>query len=333
MPTELAFVFPGQGSQSVSMLAALAKAQPEVESTFSAASEALGYDLWSLVQQGPERALMATERTQPAMLAAGVAVWRVWRSLGGPLPSVMAGHSLGEYTSLVCAGALEFRDAVTLVADRGRLMQEAVPHGIGAIAAILGLPDEKVHSVCGAAAEGEVVAPVNFNAPGQVVVAGHTAAVERALKLAQAAGAKRTVVLPMSVPAHSPLMKAVTGRFAERLAAVKLTRPAVPVIHNVDVAVHSDVHNIREALGRQLASPVRWTETVQALARRGVKLVVECGPGKVLAALCKRIDRGLTALPAYDVESLKTAQDQTTAFLEPSPDLNRLSRALGYTGA
>jgi [acyl-carrier-protein] S-malonyltransferase len=332
MPTEFAFVFPGQGSQSVGMLAALAKTQPEVESTFSAASEALGYDLWNLVQQGPERALMATERTQPAMLAAGVAVWRVWRALGGPLPSVMAGHSLGEYTSLVCAGALEFRDAVTLVADRGRLMQEAVPHGIGAIAAILGLPDEKVHSVCGAAAEGEVVAPVNFNAPGQVVVAGHTAAVERALKLAQVAGAKRTVVLPMSVPAHSPLMKAVMTRFAERLAAVKLTRPAVPVIHNADVAVHSDGHNIREALGRQLASPVRWTETVQAFARRGVKLVVECGPGKVLAALCKRVDRGLTALPAYDVESLKTALDQTTAFLEPQPDLNRLSRALGHTG-
>ena len=333
MPTELAFVFPGQGSQSVGMLAALAKAQPEVESTFSAASEALGYDLWRLVQQGPDRALMATERTQPAMLAAGVAVWRVWRSLGGPLPSVMAGHSLGEYTSLVCAGALEFHDAVSLVADRGRLMQEAVPHGIGAIAAILGLPDEQVHSVCGAAAEDEVVAPVNFNAPGQVVVAGHTAAVERALRLAQASGAKRTVVLPMSVPAHSPLMEAVTDRFAERLAAVKLARPSVPVIHNADVAVHADVHGIREALSRQLASPVRWTETIQVLARRGVKLVVECGPGKVLAALCKRIDRGLTALPAYDVESLKKALDQVGALLEPSPGLERLSTAFGYTGA
>lgn len=333
MPTELAFVFPGQGSQSIGMLAALAKAQPEVESTFSAASEALGYDLWNLVQHGPERALMATERTQPAMLAAGVAVWRVWRAMGGPLPSVMAGHSLGEYTSLVCAGAMDFRDAVALVADRGRLMQEAVPHGVGAIAAILGLPDEKVHSLCGVAAETEVVAPVNFNGPGQVVVAGHTGAVERVLKLAHAAGAKRTVVLPMSVPAHSPLMKAVTDRFAERLAAVKLTRPSVPVIHNADVAVHSDAHKIREALGRQLASPVRWTETVQTLARRGVKLVVECGPGKVLAALCKRIDRGLIALPAYDSESLKKALDQAAAFLEPKPSLNRLSTAFGYTGA
>nr|MBS0020007.1 ACP S-malonyltransferase [Gammaproteobacteria bacterium] len=333
MPTELAFVFPGQGSQSIGMLAALAKIQPEVESTFSAASEALGYDLWGLVQQGPERALMATERTQPAMLAAGVAVWRVWRSLGGPLPSVMAGHSLGEYTSLVCAGALDFRDAVTLVADRGRLMQEAVPHGIGAIAAILGLTDEKVQSVCRIAAEDQVIAPVNFNAPGQVVVAGHTAAVERALKLAQATGAKRTVVLPMSVPAHSPLMKVVTERFAERLAAVKLARPSVPVIHNADVAVHAEAHKIREALSRQLASPVRWTETVQTLTRRGVKLVVECGPGKVLASLCKRIDRGLTALPAYDVESLKKALDQTTALLEPTPGVNRLSAALGYTGA
>lgn len=333
MPTELAFVFPGQGSQSVGMLAALAKAQPEVESTFKIASEALGYDLWSLVQQGPERALMATERTQPAMLAAGVAVWRVWRSLGGPLPSVMAGHSLGEYTSLVCAGALEFHDAVSLVADRGRLMQEAVPHGVGAIAAILGLADEKVQDVCVAAADGEIVAPVNFNAPGQVVVAGHTAAVERALKLAQAAGAKRTVVLPMSVPAHSPLMKAVTERFAERLAAVKLTCPSIPVVHNADVAVHADTQRIREALGRQLASPVRWTESVQALARRGAKLVVECGPGKVLAALCKRIDRGLTALPAYDMESLKKALDQSTGLLEPKPGLGRLSTALGYTGA
>jgi [acyl-carrier-protein] S-malonyltransferase len=212
-------------------------------------------------------------------------------------------------------------------------MQQAVPHGIGAIAAILGLPDEKVHSLCTSAAEGEVVAPVNFNGPGQVVVAGHTGAVERTLKLAQAAGAKRTVVLPMSVPAHSPLMKAVTEQFAERLATVKLTRPSVPVIHNADVAVHSDVQKIREALGRQLASPVRWTESVQALARRGVKLVVECGPGKVLAALCKRIDRGLTALPAYDIESLKKALDQATTFLEPKPDLNRLSTAFGYTGS
>jgi [acyl-carrier-protein] S-malonyltransferase len=315
------------------MLAALARVQPEVESTFSAASEALGYDLWHLVQQGPERLLMATERTQPAMLAAGVAVWRVWHSLGGPLPSVMAGHSLGEYTSLVCSGALEFQDAVTLVAERGRLMQEAVPHGVGAIAAILGLPEEKVHSVCGVAAEGEVVAPVNFNAPGQVVVAGHTAAVERALKLAQGSGAKRTVVLPMSVPAHSPLMMAVTERFAERLAGVKLIRPSVPVIHNADVAIHSDGHDIRAALGRQLASPVRWTETIRALARRGVKLIVECGPGKVLAALCKRIDRGVTALPAYDTESLKKALEQTAALLEPRAGLARFSTALGYTGA
>lgn len=333
MLTELAFVFPGQGSQSVGMLATLAKVQPEVESTFSAASEALGYDLWKLIQQGPERSLMATERTQPAMLAAGVAVWRVWCSMGGPLPSVMAGHSLGEYTSLVCAGALEFRDAVTLVADRGRLMQEAVPHGVGAIAAILGLPEEKIHTVCGVAAEGEVVAPVNFNAPGQVVVAGHTAAVERALKLAQAAGAKRTVVLPMSVPAHSPLMMAVTKRFAQRLAAVNLARPSVPVIHNADVAIHSDGQDIRAALECQLSSPVRWTETIQALARRGVKLIVECGPGKVLAALCKRIDRGVTALPIYDVESLRKALDQTATFVEPKSDLSRLPTALGYTGA
>ncbi|MGF1613760.1 MAG: ACP S-malonyltransferase [Gammaproteobacteria bacterium] len=333
MAKELAFVFPGQGSQSVGMLATLAQTQPEVERTFNTASEALGYDLWHLVQQGPERALMATERTQPAMLTAGVAVWRVWRSLGGPLPSVMAGHSLGEYTSLVCAGALDFRDAVTLVADRGRLMQEAVPHGVGAIAAILGLPDEKVQVLCGIAAEEEVVVPVNFNAPGQVVVAGHATAVERALKLAQQAGAKRTVVLPMSVPAHSPLMKAITEQFTERLAAVKFNRPLVPVVHNADVAVHSDTRRIREALGRQLGSPVRWTETVQALARRGAKLVVECGPGKVLAALCKRIDRGLTALPAYDVESLKKALEQTSSLLEPKAGLATLPTALGYTGA
>lgn len=330
---KLAFVFPGQGSQSVGMLAGLGKSQPEVESTFATASEVLGYDLWQLVQQGPERALMATERTQPAMLAAGVAVWRVWRSWGGPMPSLMAGHSLGEYTALVCAGALDFRDAVTLVADRGRLMQEAVPHGVGAIAAILGLTDEQVQAVCEVAAEGQVVVPANFNAPEQVVVAGHAAAVERTLKLARAAGAKRTVVLPMSVPAHSPLMTAITERFTERLAQVHIACPTVPVIHSVDVAAHEQVAMIRGVLSQQLVSPVRWTETIRALARAGVELVIECGPGKVLAALCKRIERGLTALPVYDEESLEKALKQTGTLREAKPQFASLSAAFGYTGA
>ena len=304
---KLAFVFPGQGSQSVGMLLELARGYPQVEGTFRQASEVLGYDLWGLVQGGPESELMLTERTQPAMLAAGVSVWRVWRASGGGWPSVMAGHSLGEYTALVCSGALGFEEAVGLVAERGRLMQEAVPAGRGAIAAILGLAEERVE-VCERAAQGEVVTGVNFNAPGQVVVAGHVGAVERALGLAREAGAKRAVRLPMSVPAHCPLMEAVADRYAERLSRVSLRAPQVAVIHNVDVACHESIEAIRSALARQLYSPVRWRETVAAIGARGVNVLVECGPGKVLATLTRRIDPQLTALPIFDTASLEKSR-------------------------
>lgn len=311
----LAFVFPGQGSQSVGMLRDLAQCYPEVVDTFGEASGVLGYDLWGLVQGGPESELMLTERTQPAMLAAGVAVWRVWRARGGDWPRVMAGHSLGEYTALVCSGALAFAEAVGLVAERGRLMQEAVPAGRGAIAAILGLEQERVVELCARAGQGEVVTGVNFNAPGQVVVAGHVGAVERALHLAREAGAKRAVRLPMSVPAHCPLMEAVAGRFRERLSGVALRAPQVPVIHNVDVAGHEEAEELRSVLVRQLYSPVRWWETVAAIAARGVEVVVECGPGKVLAALTRRIDSRLTALPLLDNPSLDKALTRSSEGL------------------
>lgn len=302
-----AFVFPGQGSQSIGMLAELAAAHPQVEATFRIAGEVLGFDLWDLVQHGPEEELNRTSNTQPAMLAAGVAVWRVWRANGGALPAVMAGHSLGEYTALVCAEALRFEDAVALVAERGRLMQEAVPEGVGAMAAILGLDDERVRAVCAAAAQGEVVAAVNFNSPGQVVVAGHATAVERAVELAKQEGAKRAVRLPVSVPSHCELMKPAAERLLERLRQIEFHKPLVPVLHNVDVAVHEDAEAIRTALASQLYSPVRWVETIQAMAARGVSGLVEGGPGKVLVGLNKRISKDMAALAIYDSGTLSEA--------------------------
>ncbi len=304
MSTKLAYVFPGQGSQSVGMLAELAAEFPVVAATFAEASERLGYDLWALVQNGPEAELNSTDRTQPAMLAAGVAVWRVLGERGAPRPAVLAGHSLGEYTALVCAGALEFGDAVALVADRGRFMQEAVPQGEGAMAAVLGLDDEQVRAVCTEAAGGEVVEAVNLNAPGQVVIAGHRAAVERAMEAAKAAGAKRALLLPVSVPSHCALMRPASERLAERLREIELKAPTIPVLHNVDVAECSDPDGIRDRLVRQLYSPVRWVETVEALAARGIEQVVECGPGKVLAGLNKRIVRGLDAVAVFDPASV-----------------------------
>lgn len=302
-----AFVFPGQGSQSIGMLAELAAAHPQVKETFRIAGEVLGFDLWELVQNGPEESLNRTSNTQPAMLAAGVAVWRVWRANGGALPAVMAGHSLGEYTALVCAEALRFEDAVALVAERGRLMQEAVPEGAGAMAAILGLDDERVRAVCAAAAQGEVVAAVNFNSPGQVVVAGHVNAVERAVELAKQEGAKRAVHLPVSVPSHCELMKPAAERLLERLQQIEIRKPLVPVLHNVDVAAHDDAGAIRTALASQLHSPVRWVETIQAMAARGVSGLVECGPGKVLVGLNKRISKDMAALAIYDSGTLSEA--------------------------
>lgn len=302
-----AAVFPGQGSQSMGMLAELGDKYFEIRDSFQEASDALGMDLWSLVQNGPEDELNATHNTQPVMLAAGYAVWRLWRAQGGPMPAVMAGHSLGEYTALVCAGALRFDEAVRLVAERGRLMQSAVPAGAGAMAAILGLKDEQVVQLCRRAAEDEVVEAVNFNSPGQVVIAGHTSAVERAITLAREAGAKRAVKLAVSVPSHCHLMMSAAEAFKERLAAVHIEAPKVPVLHNADVASYQDAGSVRESLARQLFSPVRWVETVQAMQAHGVRRVLEFGPGKVLTGLNKRIDKSLETACIHDSASLEAA--------------------------
>ncbi len=286
----LAVVFPGQGSQSVGMLAALAADYPEVEATFAEASAVLGYDLWQLVQTGPEVQLNATERTQPAMLAAGVAVWRVWTRAGAPAPAWMAGHSLGEFTALVCAGALSFPDAVAAVQFRGRVMQAAVPAGVGAMAAILGLEDGDVEAACAEAAQGEVVEPVNYNAPGQLVIAGHAAAVSRALEAAKARGAKRALLLPVSVPAHSSLLLGAAAQLATYLAGVHVQTPQIPV-YAMGLGRHDSPQAVRAQLVAQLAGAVRWTDTVRDLLAHGATRIVECGPGKVLTALNRRIER------------------------------------------
>jgi [acyl-carrier-protein] S-malonyltransferase len=303
-----AFVFPGQGSQSVGMLADLNATYPIVKQTFDEASQVLGYDLWGLSQQGPEETLNQTEKTQPALLAAGVAVWRLWQQISGPKPALMAGHSFGEYTALVCAGALGFNDAVRLAEDRGRFMQTAVPEGEGAMAAILGLNDDKIVEICTTAAQGQVVSPVNFNAPGQVVIAGHRAAVKRAKEQAKAAGAKRAILLQVSVPAHSTLMQPAAEKMAERLANMTITTPSIPVIHNVDVSVKSKPADIRTALIAQLYNPVRWVETIEKMVAEGVTMLFESGPGKVLTGLNKRIARRvMTAKPIMDIQTLEQA--------------------------
>lgn len=302
-----AAVFPGQGSQSVGMLASLAEAYPEVRRTFTEASEALGYDLWALAQQGPEEKLNITEHTQPALLAAGVAVWRAWKAAGGGDPKAMAGHSLGEYTALVCAGALEFGAAVKLVEFRGQAMQQAVPVGQGAMAAILGLDDDQVRAACADAAQGQVVEAVNYNSPGQVVIAGHKAAVERASEACKARGAKRALALPVSAPSHCALMVPAAEKLAERLSMMRVLQPALPVIHNVDVQHHDDPVAIRAALKAQLYSPVRWVETVQKLAAQCGAKQLEFGPGKVLAGLAKRTDKSIEAYPVYDPTTLQAA--------------------------
>jgi len=305
----LAFVFPGQGSQSIGMLAALAAAEPVVLQTFAEASEVLGYDLWALCQQGPESELGATERTQPAMLAAGVATWRAWRGRGGPMPSAMAGHSLGEYTALVCSDALDFRTAVDLVRFRGQAMQRAVPLGTGAMAAVLGLADEEVAAACREAADGEVVEPVNFNAPGQVVIAGHASAVSRAIEVARTHGAKRAVALPVSVPSHSSLMIGAADELAARLVDVELRMPNVGDVYTVDVQRHETPDGIRLALREQLFKPVRWADTVRAMLAAGATTLIECGPGKVLTSLNKRVERraDLKLLAIDDPDTLATA--------------------------
>jgi len=306
---KLAFVFPGQGSQSVGMMQGLAE-RPEVRFTFSEASDALSQDLWTLVTEGPAEQLNQTVNTQPAMLAADIAVWRIWRAMGGPQPVMLAGHSLGEYAALVAAGALSFPDAIKLVRFRAEAMQAAVPEGVGAMAAILGLDDDAVRAVCKAAAAGEVVEAVNLNSPGQVVIAGNKAAVERAMALAKENGAKRALPLPVSVPSHSSLMQAAADSLLTHLQGVAIAAPTIPVLHNTDVQSHSDPEAIRIALAKQLHTPVRWVETVQALKAAGVERVVECGPGKVLAGLAKRIDDSLPAVALVDEASLTAALSQ-----------------------
>jgi [acyl-carrier-protein] S-malonyltransferase len=305
----LAFVFPGQGSQSIGMLAGLGEADPVVQTTFAEASEVLGYDLWALCQQGPEADLGSTERTQPAMLAAGVATWRVWLGRGGPRPSAMAGHSLGEYTALVCSGAMDFRTAIDVVRFRGQVMQQAVPLGQGAMAAILGLEDADLDAACKEAAQGEVVEPVNFNAPGQTVIAGNATAVARAIDAAKARGAKRAVLLPVSVPSHSSLMLGAAERLAEKLATVEVRMPNVPAVYTVDVKTHSSPDGIRQSLKEQLFKPVRWADTVRAMIAGGADIFVECGPGKVLTSLNRRIERKpeLKMLALEDTASIAAA--------------------------
>jgi [acyl-carrier-protein] S-malonyltransferase len=304
-----AFVFPGQGSQSVGMLAALAAAETRVRATFDEASAVLGYDLWKLVSEGPAEALNATERTQPAMLTAGVATWRVWQGRGGAAPAVVSGHSLGEFTALVCAQALQFGAAVELVRFRGQIMQEAVPVGSGAMAAILGLEDSAVEGACREAAQGGIVEPANFNSPGQVVIAGETAAVQRAIEAAKARGAKRAVALPVSVPSHSSLMRGAGQRMKERLRAIEVRAPRVPYLSAVDASAHQEPDDIRELLVRQLSSPVRWSDTLRALSGTGVAQIIECGPGKVLTGLNRRIERraDLSFLALDDPSSVDAA--------------------------
>ncbi|MBT9433464.1 ACP S-malonyltransferase [Candidatus Sodalis endolongispinus] len=306
--TVFAMVFPGQGSQTVGMLAELAADHAVVGATFAEASAVLGYDLWQRVQQGPAEELNKTWVTQPALLTASVAIWRVWQQQGGPAPALLAGHSLGEYSALVCAGSLDFAAAVALVALRGKLMQDAVPDGTGAMSAIIGLDNDAI-AACERAAQGQVVSPVNFNSPGQVVIAGHKEAVERAGLACKEAGAKRALPLPVSVPSHCALMKPAAEKLAQALEAVTFAAPQIPVINNVDVRAEQSPAAIRQALVRQLYSPVRWTETVEYLAAQGAEVLLEVGPGKVLTGLTKRIVGTLSGAAVNDPASLAAAID------------------------
>jgi len=293
MTTKLAFVFPGQGSQAVGMLAEIGAAEPIISNAFAEASEALGYDLWALCQQGPAEMLNQTDKTQPAILAASVALYRLWQSRSGQTPAFVAGHSLGEYSALVAAGSIDLADAVRLVERRGQLMQQAVPAGVGAMAAILGLEDAQVIEACVLAAQGDVVSAVNFNAPGQVVIAGSAAAVERAIEQCKEMGAKRAMPLPVSVPSHCELMRPAAEQFAADITAINWQTPLIPLIQNVTAAVVQDVEAVKANLLAQLYSPVRWVETVQCLAGQGVTDLVECGPGRVLGGLNKRCAKEL----------------------------------------
>lgn len=305
----LAFVFPGQGSQALAMLAELSELHPQVRETFDEASDGAGADLWVLSQGGPEEMLNRTEYTQPTLLAAGIAVWRVWQAQGGPLPALLAGHSLGEYTALVAAGALSLHDGAHLVRIRGQLMQDAAPPGTGAMAAVIGAEDALVREVCQAAAHSQVVGPANFNSPGQIVIGGDAAAVDRALALLAERGVRKAVKLPVSVPSHTPLMREAANRLSETMAGLRWQAPRLPVVQNIDASIREDVPAIRDALVRQLYLPVQWTDCVQALASRGVTRIGECGPGKVLTGLIRRIDKALDARPLGTPAELAGALD------------------------
>lgn len=305
--TDFAMVFPGQGSQAVGMLAELAEQYPIVIETFAQASDVLGYSLWDLVQNGPEEELNKTWKTQPALLAASVAIWRVWQEKQGKMPQMMAGHSLGEYSALVCAGVIDFAAAIKLVELRGQLMQEAVPAGTGAMYAIIGLDNDAIAKACEEAAQGQVVSPVNFNSPGQVVIAGNKEAVERAGVLCKEAGAKRALPLAVSVPSHCALMKPAADELAVALQEIEFKQPEIQVVNNVDVIAQTDANAIREALVRQLYNPVRWTETVELIAEKGITQLLEIGPGKVLTGLTKRISKEMNAAAVNDIASLDVA--------------------------
>lgn len=308
MTQSLAFVFPGQGSQSPGMLAGLSDLHPLIRDTFAEASEGARIDLWTLSQQGPEELLNRTEYTQPALLAAGVAVWRAWQAAGGAPPALLAGHSLGEYAALVAAGALPLDQGARLVRLRGQLMQGATPDGSGAMAAVLGAEEALVREVCDLAAQSQVVVPANFNSPGQIVIGGHVEAVDRALALLAERGVRKAVKLAVSVPSHTPLMRDEANRLAEAMTALDWRQPQLPVVQNVDAEVHTDLDGIRAALVRQLYLPVQWTACVEALVARGAGRVAECGPGKVLSGLCKRIDKAL------DARALGTPEDFNAAL-------------------
>ncbi len=303
----LAFVFPGQGSQRIGMLADLAAEFPIVEQTFAEASGVLGYDLWALVQTGAQDEINLTERTQPLLLTASVAVWRVWREKNGSQPALMAGHSLGEWSALVCAGVLEFKDAVKLVQQRGKFMQEAVPAGQGAMAAIIGLDDALILEACKKAEQGEIVAAVNFNSPGQVVIAGTAAAVERASALCKEAGAKRALPLPVSAPFHTELMCPAAERLAEQIIHTVFSVPKIPVVHNVTAQVEANPEKIKALMIEQIYSPVRWVECVNTMVGKGITYTLECGPGKVLSGLNKRIHAELSTISVEKPEELQTA--------------------------
>ncbi|MGB0834611.1 MAG: ACP S-malonyltransferase [Psychrobium sp.] len=305
--SKTAIVFPGQGSQALGMLSDIASEHAIVTETFAQASEVLGYDLWALVQDGPVEDLNRTDRTQPALLAASVAIWRVWNEEGGAQPDFLAGHSLGEYSALVCAGAIAFEDAIKLVELRGQYMLEAVPEGTGSMAAIIGLDDDAIAKACEDASEGQVVSPVNFNSPGQVVIAGHKEAVERASSLCKEAGAKRALPLAVSVPSHCSLMSPAADKLAAQLDSIEINEPTLKVVNNVDVAIESSPAAIKDALKRQLFSPVRWSETVQFFAANDVTTQIEVGPGKVLSGLAKRIEKSVSGVATTDVASLTAA--------------------------